>query len=214
MILQLLKKDCIIAKNYVAAVILIGVGLPVLLVWKQPQMLEVFALPGAVFISSVAFNLAVSEKENMYPKATALLCATPYNRGKLVEEKYLLYFLIYLYCCVVFRIEMQVIPQLAAVDFVRSAVIVFWIQVICMGIFLPIQYRFGYEKTKLFAMLLVVAGPVLMSVANSAAVPAAVTQSSSAVPGAVYIVLWVIGGALWLFSMFVSKKIFSSIDLF
>ena len=39
MILQLLKKDCIIAKNYVAAVILIGVGLPVLLVWKQPQML-------------------------------------------------------------------------------------------------------------------------------------------------------------------------------
>lgn len=30
MILQLLKKDCIIAKNYVVAVILIGVGLPVL----------------------------------------------------------------------------------------------------------------------------------------------------------------------------------------
>ena len=214
MILQLLKKDCMIAKNYVAAVVLIGVGLPVLLAWKQPQMLEVFALPGAVFISSVAFNLAVSEKENMYPKATALLCATPYNRGKLVEEKYLLYFLIYLYCCVTFRIEMEVIPQLAAVDFVRSVVIVFWIQVICMGIFLPIQYRFGYEKTKLLAMLLVVAGPVLMSMANSAAVPAAVTQSSSAVPGAVYIVLWVIGGALWLFSMFVSKKIFSNMDLF
>lgn len=214
MILQLLKKDCIIAKNYVAVVILIGLGLPVLLVWKQPQMLEVFALPGAVIISSAAFNLAVSEKENRYPKATALLCATPYNRGKLVEEKYLLYFLIYLYCCVVFRIEMQVIPQLAAVDFVRSAVIVFWIQVICMGIFLPIQYRFGYEKTKLLAMLLVVAGPVLMSVADSVAVPATVTQSFSAVPGVMYIVLWVIGGALWLFSMFVSKKIFSSIDLF
>lgn len=214
MILQLLKKDCIIAKNYVAAVILIGVGLPVLLVWKQPQMLDVFALPGAVFISSVAFNLAVSEKENMYPKATALLCATPYNRGKLVEEKYLLYFLIYLYCCVVFRIEMQVIPQLAAVDFVRSVIIVFWIQVICMGIFLPIQYRFGYEKTKLLAMLLVVAGPVLMSGANSVVVPATITQSFSAVPGVMYIVLWVIGGTLWLFSMFVSKKIFSSIDLF
>ena len=214
MILQLLKKDCIIAKNYVAAVLLIGVGLPVLLVWKQPQMLEVFALPGAVFISSVAFNLAVSEKENMYPKATALLCATPYNRGKLVEEKYLLYFLIYLYCCVVFRIEMQVFPQLAAVDFVRSAVIVFWIQVICMGIFLPIQYRFGYEKTKLLAMLLVVAGPILMNAANSVVVPAAVTQSFSAVSGIMYIVFWAIGGALWLFSMFVSKKIFSSIDLF
>lgn len=213
MIFQLLKKDCIIAKNYVAAVILIGMGLPVLLVWKQPQMLEVFALPGAVFISSVAFNLAVSEKENMYPKATALLCATPYNRGKLVEEKYLLYFLIYLYCCVTFRIEMEVIPQLAAVDFVRSVIIAFWIQIICMGIFLPIQYRFGYEKTKLLAMLLVIAGPVLMSVANSVVVPAMVTQSFTAVPGVMNIVLWAIGGALWLFSMLVSKKIFSSINL-
>ena len=67
MILQLLKKDCIIAKNYVAAVILIGVGLPVLLVWKQPQMLEVFALPGAVFISSVALSF--------------LLCGIPYRNA-------------------------------------------------------------------------------------------------------------------------------------
>lgn len=66
MILQLLKKDCIIAKNYVAAVILIGVGLPVLLVWKQPQMLEVFALPGAVFISSVAFKDTVSDPVIMF----------------------------------------------------------------------------------------------------------------------------------------------------
>lgn len=177
-------------------------------------MIEVFALPGAVFISSVAFNLAISEKENKYPKATALLCATPYNRGKLVQEKYLLYFLIYLYCCAVFWIEMQIVPELADVNFVRSVVMVFWIQVICMGIFLPIQYRFGYEKTKLLAMLLVVAGPVLMSLANSVAVPATVTQPFSAVSGAMYIVLWVIGGALWLFSMFISKKIFSKKDLF
>ena len=175
MILQLLKKDCIIAKNYVAAVILIGVGLPVLLVWKQPQMLEVFALPGAVFISSVAFNLAVSEKENMYPKATALLCATPYNREKLVEEKYLLYFLIYLYCCVVFRIEMQVIPQLSAVDFVRSVVVVFWIQVICMGIFLPIQYRFGYEKTKSFQVLICFEGLAWVKL-NGLCVPCAAVK--------------------------------------
>ena len=63
-------------------------------------------------------------------------------------------------------------------------------------------------------MLLVVAGPVLMSVANSVVVPATVTQSSFTVPGVMYIVLWVIGGTLWLFSMFVSKKIFSSMDLF
>ena len=214
MILQLLKKDCIIAKNYVAAVILIGLGLPLLLAWRQPEMIEILALPGAVFIASVAFNLAVSEKENMYPQATALLCTTPYGRGKLVEEKYLLYFLIYLYCCVVFWIEMQFIPELAGVDFVRSIVVVFWIQIICMGIFLPIQYKFGYEKTKLLAMLLVVAGPVLMGVANSVLIPTAIITIFPAIPGLIYIVFWVIGGVLWLSSMFISKKIFSKKDLF
>lgn len=177
-------------------------------------MIEILALPGAVFIASVAFNLAVSEKENMYPKATALLCTTPYGRGKLVEEKYLLYFLIYLYCCVVFWIEMQFIPELAGVDFVRSIVVVFWIQIICMGIFLPIQYKFGYEKTKLLAMLLVVAGPVLMGVANSVLIPTAIIPIFPAIPGLIYIVFWVIGGVLWLSSMFISKKIFSKKDLF
>ena len=177
-------------------------------------MIEILALPGAVFIASVAFNLAVSEKENMYPKATALLCTTPYGRGKLVEEKYLLYFLIYLYCCAVFWIEMQFIPELAGVDFVQSIVVVFWIQIICMGIFLPIQYKFGYEKTKLLAMLLVVAGPVLMGVANSVLVPTAIIPIFPSIPGLIYIVFWVIGGVLWLISMFISKKIFSKKDLF
>ncbi len=53
-----------------------------------------------------------------------------------------------------------------------------------------------------------------MSLANSIAVPVTITQPFSAVPGAMYIVLWVIGGALWIFSMLVSKKIFSKKDLF
>lgn len=150
----------------------------------------------------------------MYPKATALLCTTPYGRGKLVEEKYLLYFLIYLYCCAVFWIEMQFIPELAGVDFIRSIVVVFWIQIICMGIFLPIQYKFGYEKTKLLAMLLVVAGPVLMGVANSVLIPTSIISIFPAIPGLIYIVFWVIGGVLWLVSMFISKKIFSKKDLF
>lgn len=42
-----------------------------------------------------------------------------------MEEKYLLYFLIYLYCCAVFWIEMQIVPELADVNFVRSVVMVF-----------------------------------------------------------------------------------------
>ena len=117
-----------------------------LLVWRQPEMLEVFALPGAVFISSVAFNLAVSERKISIPKATALLCATPYNRGKLVEEKYLLYFLIYLYCCVIFWIEMQFIPELAAIDFGRSAVIVFGFKLFAWVYFFLFNIDLGMKK--------------------------------------------------------------------
>ena len=70
------------------------------------------------------------------------------------------------------------------------------------------------EVIFLLAMLLVVAGPVLMGVANSVLIPTAIIPIFPAIPGLIYIVFWVIGGVLWLSSMFISKKIFSKKDLF
>ena len=79
MLIPLIKKDLMIVKGYSLGVVAIAIGLPLLLAWRQPQMGGMISLLMAVLISSVAFNLAISEKENQYPRATALL---PIQKGK------------------------------------------------------------------------------------------------------------------------------------
>ena len=85
MLIPLIKKDLTIVKGYTLGVVAIAFGLPLLLAWRQPQMGGMISLLMAVLISSVAFNLAISEKENQYPKATALLSSTPYTKGKVTD---------------------------------------------------------------------------------------------------------------------------------
>ena len=63
MLIPLIKKDLTIVKGYTLGVIAIAIGLPLLLAWRQPQMGGMISLLMAVLISSVAFNLAISEKK-------------------------------------------------------------------------------------------------------------------------------------------------------
>ena len=112
MLIPLIKKDLMIVKGYSLGVVAIAIGLPLLLAWRQPQMGGMISLLMAVLISSVAFNLAISEKENQYPRATALLSSTPYTKGKVVISKYTLYFIIYTVCCIAYVVDMQFIPEL------------------------------------------------------------------------------------------------------
>ena len=154
MVLKLIRKDILIVKEILWQLFIIIIGFPLLVAWRQPQMGGLTGLLMSVLVSSVFFNLAVSEKESKYPKATALLSATPYMKSKLVFAKYALYVMIWLVCCIASFIEMRFIPEIAVDDFGRTAAMVFLIQSICMGIFLPLQYVFGYEKTKFVSFLL------------------------------------------------------------
>ena len=145
MLIPLIKKDLTIVKGYTLGVVAIAFGLPLLLAWRQPQMGGMISLLMAVLISSVAFNLAISEKENQYPKATALLSSTPYTKGKVIVSKYALYFIIYVICCIAYLVEMQFVPELKLDNFAQTAALVFLIQAFGMGIFLPIQYKYRFS---------------------------------------------------------------------
>lgn len=148
MLLKLIRKDILIVKEPFWGLIAIIIGFPLLIAWRQPQMGGLSGLLMSVLLSSVYFNLAISEKENKYPRATALLSATPYRKNQLVLAKYTFYLMLFLACCIAAFLEMRFVPEIAVDDPARTAATVFLIQSICMGIFLPVQYKFGYEKTK------------------------------------------------------------------
>lgn len=212
MLFQLIKKDIKIVKGYFVGVIAIAIGLPLLLAYRQPQMAGLTSLMMAVLISSVAFNLALSEKENQYPKATALLSSTPYMRTKVIYAKYLLYLIIYIICCVTSFIEMYFVPQLIVNDYLKVAAIVFLIQAVGMGIFLPIQYKFGYEKTK-FVCFLLFLSPFAISATEYIVLPANIVNFLKASPIFLTFVLYVLGALVWLSSLAVSQKVFAKKDL-
>ena len=212
MLIPLIKKDLTIVKGYSLGVVAIAVGLPLLLAWRQPQMGGMISLLMAVLISSVAFNLAISEKENQYPKATALISSTPYTKGKVIVSKYVLYFIIYVICCIAYLLEMQVVPELKLENFAQTAALVFFIQAFGMGIFLPIQYKFGYEKTR-FVCFLLFLSPGIIDITKHTCISsklAPLMQLNSVVLAVVY---GVIGICIWVISFALSKKIFNKKDL-
>lgn len=151
MLIPLIKKDLTIVKGYTLGVIAIAFGLPLLLAWRQPQMGGMISLLMAVLISSVAFNLAISEKENQYPKATALLSSTPYTKGKVIVSKYALYFIIYVICCIAYLVEMQFVPELTLDNFAQTAALVFLIQAFGMGIFFQYNISLDMKRQSLCA---------------------------------------------------------------
>lgn len=212
MLLPLIKKDFMIVKGYSLGVVVTAAGLPLLLAWRQPQMGGTLSLLMAVLISSVAFNLAISEKENQYPKAAALLSSTPYTKGKVLVSKYALYFIIYLVCCIAYWVEMQFVTQLRPDSFAQAAAFVFLIQAFGMGVFLPIQYKFGYEKTKFLCVLLFFS-PVIIDLTKRIPFPsklASLMQPNSVMAASV---LCICGILIWLISFAISNNIFAKKDL-
>lgn len=103
----------------------------------------------------------VSLKENQYAKASTLLCATPYPRKLLVLSKYVFGLLIYGACCLIFWAETLLFPVLGGFHIELSAVI-FLVVALFLGIYLPVQYKLGYETTKFAFFIIIMASPFIV----------------------------------------------------
>ena len=108
---------------------------------------------------------------------------------------------------------MQFVPELKLVNFARTAALVFLIQALGMGIFLPIQYKFGYEKTKFISFVLLVLSPVIIEATKRISFSSKIVslmQSNSVIAVAI---LYGCGILIWLVSFVISNKIFAKKDL-
>ncbi|XKK33977.1 ABC-2 transporter permease [Bacillus sp. A17A.1] len=94
----------------------------------------------------------VSKFEDQYKGAT-LLCATPYTRSAFVKAKYLFLFVIFI-CPSIIRVIISVIAPSGIENLSASALgITFLTLSILFGILLPVQFKFGYDKTKIISLL-------------------------------------------------------------
>lgn len=155
MLYHLIKKDFILVKKYLPFLIGLAVLIP-LYVGSRP--IGGAALIGFVFSAVYTLSMTIqyiSMKESQSPKALALLCASPYPRWLLVVARYCLVPILYLACCLVFLVESLVVPGLAALPVQAYASVLFAISLF-FGVFMPLQYKLGFERVKLLFMLLII----------------------------------------------------------
>ena len=103
----------------------------------------------------------VSLKEYQFPKAATLLCATPFSRSMMVLSKYIFCIVIYVACCIIFGIETLLIPGLGTSG-TELFILMFFVTSVFIGIYLPIQYKLGYEKTKFAFAVIIIASPFIL----------------------------------------------------
>ena len=92
--------DC---KKYVLLMLIVCILIPPFMLWRVPDFAGPMSFCLSVIFSIFMLLQYVSQKENQYPKASALLCASPYPRKLLVLSKYVFCLTIYAVCCIIFH---------------------------------------------------------------------------------------------------------------
>ena len=79
----------------------------------------------------------------------------------MVLSKYIFCIVIYVACCIIFGIETLLIPGLGTSG-IELFILMFFVTSVFIGIYLPIQYKLGYEKTKFAFAVIIIASPFIL----------------------------------------------------
>lgn len=162
MLFQLVKKDFLIVKKYVLIMFAVCIIFPLFLMWRSPEYAGILGFVLITIFSVFMLLQYVSLKETQYPKASTLLCALPFSRKNIVLSKYIFCILIYFACCLIFCVETLVFPRLGSIGY-KMPILLFLAVSLFLGVYLPVQYKLGYEKTKLFFVVLIMASPFVFA---------------------------------------------------
>lgn len=208
----LIKKDFILIKKYVLIMIGVCLFFPLFILWRLPEYAGIMSLVLTTIFSVFMLLQYVSLKEHQYTKASALLCAAPYPRSLLVIAKYCFCITIFVFCCAVFAIQTLLLPDLGGFRAEASAML-FLVIAAFLGIYLPAQYYFGYEKTKFFFFIIIMASPFffpqLLKLENSLGF----LESALGRPLLLTCTAAFLGAVILIISALVSVRIYAKADL-
>lgn len=211
MLLHLVKKDLILAKRYLLFMLIFAVLGPLFIYNRLGFASGSFAsfLITVLFIEYILFNM-VSMHEDKY-KGSALLCTTPHTRNSVIQAKYLFILVIFIASFLLYNLAVAIgttsgMSKLSIYNIGISLLII----AVFFGILIPIQTRFGYEKTKYIFFILIFLTPftlpaiieLVLSTGIQVHFELPVSQAMKAwIP---FVIAFLIGGA----SMLISIRIF------
>jgi hypothetical protein len=152
-------KDFILIKKYLIVLCAFAVIAPVYLTSQSNNSSLSFFI-AVLFVEYISFSY-VSNAENKY-KGSSLLCGTPYTRHAIVKAKYLFIFAIYIFTVLVQLITASILP--AQVDRLSVSAFGFTLFFLSLyfGVLIPVQYKLGYEKTRMIFLFIVFCTPFVL----------------------------------------------------
>ena len=204
----LIKKDVMLLKKYVPFIIVILFALPVALAAKSSEVnaaQTTLAFAFEVIYSEFLICRYLAMKEYQYPKAASFLCTLPYTRNMQVASKYLIYLIVFVFCCVAYWVDTLFVPNLAKLNSGLIIPVLFAASVL-YSIYMPVQYQFGYDKSKLIFMFLLIAFPLLIANTN-------MTMVMEILSGITFPVMLISALTALALSVMVSVKVFNRKEL-
>ncbi|MBC6971626.1 ABC-2 transporter permease [Bacillus sp. Xin] len=212
MLLHLVKKDILLVKKYLLFTLLIVIAIPLFIMARIPEFLGFNAFLISVIFAEFMLYQYVSMAEMKYPKATALLCGTPYPRSMLIKARYAFLLLIFAYCYVAYTVLALFVPKVEYLTLL-SILTALLITTILFGVYTPIQYKLGYERTKYFFSIVIVATPFILPALSKVDIKLDFSELSAMSMLAKCLILIVAVIAILCISLIVSIKIYSKKDL-
>ncbi|MGF9916750.1 ABC-2 transporter permease [Paenibacillus ehimensis] len=215
MLFHLVKKDFLLAKKYWIFMLLAATVLPVFMHTKLNFIAGEF-LPfflSTLYISFLLFS-TVSMTDYKY-KGSTFLCATPFTRKTIVISTYCFIIAIFIGCCCLYTLVALISPWKVGLLDLSDVGRTFFLISIIFGVMIPVQYRFGYEKSRYIFFFLIFLAPFvlpnLMKVLqhNGAVFPVSLPVSPFVLDALLILLAFVIGGI----SMVLSIRIFSNKNL-
>ena len=154
MIYNLVRKDVLLIKKHIIFVAIFVLFAPAILYknieggeqYKDIYTSIVFFVTG--FVVVFMLSNSVSMVEEKYSKGCAYLCTTPYGRHQIVISKYIFSNLIFLCYCILYKIAGFAFGDYM-VDLSWELIVISYSAVILFRcVFIPLEFEFGYEKTK------------------------------------------------------------------
>lgn len=163
MLLSLIRKDFLIVKKTALITLVFAILIPPFICWRIPEFTGSLGFMLAVVFSVFMLQQQVSIKEYQCPKAATLLCATPFPRSMMVLSKYIFCMASYVVCCIAYGIETFILPELGVLD-IKLFAIMFFATSVFIGVYLPIQYKLGFDKAKNIFAAVCILSPVALPV--------------------------------------------------
>lgn len=165
MLFNLVKKDFILAKKYLMPTIIFAIVGPIFIYSKLGLSNGSFLsfLITLLFTEYILFNM-IAITEDKY-KGAALLGTTPYTRKSVIKAKYLLILIIFLGCFLLYNLAIIIGGSVGLERLsISSAGASLLITSIFFGVLIPVQIKFGYEKTRYISFILIFLTPFLLPV--------------------------------------------------